>query len=123
MYQPNDPGGDYRVTLSQSSETGRIEILKAIDNAYSTSIWWDFYGERKSIDSEYNFDLFELGSAYESDMWKCFNIERRAFPYGTLPCYSDFVARTTSVSLEEYQSFCPEIVEYKKEKYPDNQSV
>ena len=85
---------------------------------------WTSWGvDRKATDSEHDFDLYKLGRAYSSDIWECFNIGRREFPYATLPYYSDFEAKTTSVSLEECQSFCPEILEYRKENNPDNESI
>jgi hypothetical protein len=81
MYQPDEPSGDYSFTLSQDSATGRIDVI----DAASSSIWMDFYGDRKATDSEHDFDLYKLGRGYSSDIWECFNIGRREFPYATLP--------------------------------------
>ena len=121
MNQPDDPAGDYRFTLSQDTSTGRIEVV----DAYSSSTFWDFYGERKSTDSEFNFDLYELGRDWwgeEQHVLKCFNIGRRELSFYSTSWYSDSQLPATSVSLEECRSYCPAILEDYQERDPDNWS-
>ena len=121
MYQPDDPAGDFRFTLSQDADSGRIEVV----DSYNTSSDWDFYGERKSTDSEANFDLYELGRDYygeEQHVLKCFNIGRRELSFYSTSWYSDSQLPATSTNLEECRSYCPAILEDYQERDPDNWS-
>jgi hypothetical protein len=121
MYQPDDPGGDYRFSLSQDPLSGRIEVV----DSYYTSSNWDFYGERKSTDSEADFDLYELGRDWwgeEQHVLKCFNIGRRELSFSTTSWYSDSQLPATSTDLEECRSYCPAILEDYQERDPDNWS-
>ena len=100
MNQPDDPSGDYRFTLSLDNESGRIEVV----DSYSSSTFWDFYGERKSTDSEFEFDLYELGRDWYGDeqhILKCFNIGRHENSYYSTSWYSDSQLHATSTDLEE----------------------
>jgi hypothetical protein len=120
MYQPDDPAGDFRFTLSQDADSGRIEVV----DSYYTSSGWDFYGERKSTDSEANFDLYELGRDYygeEQHVLKCFNIGRRELSFYSTGWF-DSQLPATSTSLEECRSYCPAILEDYQERYPDSWS-
>ena len=121
MYQPDDPDGDYRGTLSQDRETGRIEVVKA----YSASWWWDFYGDKRSADSEFDFDLYELGRDWfgdEQHVLKCFNAGRRELSFYGTAWYSDSQLPATSTSLEECRSYCPAILEDYQERDPETWS-
>jgi hypothetical protein len=121
MYQPDDPAGDYRFTLSQDQRSGRIEVI----DAYSSSTFWDFYGEQKSTDSEFDFDLYELGRDWYGDeqhVLKCFNIGRRENSFYSTNWYSDSQLPATSTDLEECRSYCPAILEDYQERDPDNWS-
>ena len=121
MYQPDDPSGDYRFSLSQDPVSGRIEVV----DSYYTSSNWDFYGERKSTDSEADFDLYELGRDWwgeEQHVLKCFNIGRRDFSFSGTYWYSDSQLPATSTDLEECRSYCPAILEDYQERDPDNWS-
>jgi hypothetical protein len=121
MYQPDDPNGDYRVTLSQDRETGKIEVIKA----YSTSSWWDFYGDKRSADSEFDFDLYELGTDWfgdEQHVLKCFNAGRRELSFYGTAWYSDSQLPATSTSLEECRSYCPAILEDYQDRDPETWS-
>ena len=121
MYQPDDPAGDYRVTLRQDRSTGRIEVK----DAASSSSFWDFYGEQKSTDSEFDFDLYELGRSWYGDeqhILRCFNIGRRENSFYSTSWYSDSQLPATSTDLEECRSFCPAILEDYQERDPENWS-
>jgi hypothetical protein len=121
MYQPDDPAGDYRFTLSQDQRSGRIEVI----DAYSSSTFWDFYGEQKSTDSEFDFDLYELGRDWYGDeqhVLKCFNIGRRENSFYSTNWYSDSQLPATSTDLDECRSYCPAILEDYQERDPDNWS-
>ena len=118
MYQPDDPSGDYRFTLSLDNESGRIEVV----DSYSSSTFWDFYGERKSTDSEFEFDLYELGRDWYGDeqhILKCFNIGRHENSFYSTSWYSDSQLPATSTDLEECRSYCPAILEDYQERDPD----
>lgn len=121
MYQPDDPAGDFRFTLSQDADSGRIEVV----DSYSSSTFWDFYGERKSTDSEFEFDLYELGRDWYGDdqhVLKCFNIGRGENSFYATSWYTDSQLPATSTSLEECRSYCPAILEDYQERYPDSWS-
>ncbi len=118
MNQPDDPSGDYRFTLSLDNESGRIEVV----DSYSSSTFWDFYGERKSTDSEFEFDLYELGRDWYGDeqhILKCFNIGRHENSFYSTSWYSDSQLPATSTDLEECRSYCPAILEDYQERDPD----
>ncbi len=121
MYQPDDPSGDYHFSLSQDPVSGRIEVV----DSYYTSSNWDFYGEQKSTDSEFDFDLYELGRDWfgdEQHVLKCFNIGRRENSFYVTDWYSDSRLPATSTDLEECQSYCPALLEDYQERDPDNWS-
>ena len=121
MYQPDDPAGDFRFTLSQDADSGRIEVV----DSYYTSSDWDFYGERESTDSDANFDLYELGRDYygeEQHVLKCFNIGRRELSFYSTGWFTDSQLPATSTDLEECRSYCPAILEDYQERDPDNWS-
>ena len=121
MYQPDDPAGDFRFTLSQDADSGRIEVV----DSYSSSTFWDFYGERKSTDSEFEFDLYELGRDWYGDeqhILRCFNIGRHKNSFYSTSWYSDSQLPATSTNLEECRSYCPAILEDYQERDPDNWS-
>ena len=118
MYQPDDPSGDYHFSLSQDPVSGRIEAV----DSYYTSSNWDFYGEQKSTDSEFDFDLYELGRDWfgdEQHVLKCFNIGRRENSFYSTDWYSDSQLPATSTDLEECRSYCPAILEDYQERDPD----
>ena len=74
--------------MSQDREIGKIEVIKA----YSTSSWWDVYGDKRSADSEFDFDLYELGTDWfgdEQHVLKCFNAGRRELSFYGTAWYSD----------------------------------
>lgn len=121
MYKSDDPGGDYRFSISQDPSSGRIEIT----DSYYTSVFWDFYGEQKSTDSEADFDLYELGRDYwgeEQHVLRCFNKGRREFSFYSTSWYSDSQLPSTSTDLEECRSFCPAILQDYQERDPENWS-
>ena len=118
MNQPDDPSGDYRFTLSLDNESGRIEVV----DSYSSSTFWDFYGERKSTDSEFEFDLYELGRDWYGDeqhILKCFNIGRHENSFYSTSWYSDSQLPATSTDLEECRLHCPAILEDYQKRDPD----
>ena len=117
-YRPDDPAGDYRITLSQDPESGRIEVI----DSYSSSTFWDFYAEKKSDDSEFDFDLYELGRALfgdEQDILKCFNVGRREQGFESTDYSLTAELPVASSSLEECRSYCPAILEDYQERDPD----
>ena len=121
MYQPDDPSGDYSFSLTQDPLSGRVEVV----DSYYTSSNWDFYGERRSTDSEADFDLYELGRDWwgeEQHVLKCFNKGRRQLSFYTTHWYSDSQLPATSTDLEECRSYCPAILEDYQERDPDNWS-
>ena len=121
MYEPDDPSGDYHFSLSQDPVSGRIEVV----DSYYTSSNWDFYGEQKSTDSEFDFDLYELGRDWfgdEQHVLKCFNIGRRENSFYSTDWYSDSQLPATSTDLDECQSYCPALLEDYQERDPDNWS-
>ena len=82
----------------------------------------DFYGERKSTDSEFEFDLYELGRDWYGDeqhILKCFNIGRHENSFYSTSWYSDSQLPATSTDLEECRSYCPAILEDYQERDPD----
>ena len=116
---PEDPAtGDYRFTLTLGESEGGVEIIES-----NGSGWNDFYAEKESRNSEYLFDLYELGTAYASNVYQCFNIGKGYSAYGTFPWYSANPFPTTSSSLEECQSYCAPALAYTKEQYPDNEDI
>ncbi|MDC6472296.1 zinc-dependent metalloprotease family protein [Luminiphilus sp.] len=121
MYQPDDPAGDYSFTLSQDQRSGRIEVT----DSSSSSTYWDFYGEQKSTDSEFEFDLYELGRDWYGDeqhILRCFNIGRHKNSFYSTSWYSGSQLPATSTDLEECRSYCPAILEDYQERDPDNWS-
>lgn len=108
--------GEYSFTLALGEEEGAVEVIERNSTLNA------FYGERVSVSSEYLFDLYELGKAYDSSVWECFNIGSGEFPYGNLP-YGSSVPPATSTDLEECQSLCPAVLAWRKDTYPDNENV
>lgn len=120
--EPEDPvTGDYRGTLTLTEDTSRVDMI----DAFSSSSYWNFYGEKVSDDSEHGFDLYELGRGYygdERDVLKCYNIGRGYFSFYPTSWYSDSQLPATSTSLEECQSFCADILADYQERDPENWS-